>query len=304
MHSQRKPIMKSKFFFEGTLEVPSMDPLLVEKKPRVIPPEEYDRVICQHSQLVFRIALRLERRGFATHWGQVEDLFQEGMIALMKAVKAYNPFREDGTYKGAKFTSYACACIYRHLNRMVLEGGLIATPSNSHEANEDELNEKFNKAVALAYKKAQDVKSLSSKKSDKDELATFLEAPQEPDQLEYEENIQKLREALDKLHTRHKEVLSRRFGLDREEETLLVIGEFLGVSKERARQLESAALNKLKNWLLEGIDEVNGDVKSRGRVSRSKIFDPVSRVPHPIDRTAKNVAPEPQEEMTEREGRG
>lgn len=46
---------------------------------------------------------------------------------------------------------------------------------------------------------------------------------------------------------REREIISRRFGLYDRKETLEQIGELLGITRERVRQLEKAILNKLKN---------------------------------------------------------
>ena len=45
---------------------------------------------------------------------------------------------------------------------------------------------------------------------------------------------------------REREIITRRFGLDGKTETLEQIGEFLGITRERVRQLEKAILIRLK----------------------------------------------------------
>jgi RNA polymerase nonessential primary-like sigma factor len=50
------------------------------------------------------------------------------------------------------------------------------------------------------------------------------------------------------LSSREQEVLARRYGLGRPEpETLQVISDHLGISRERVRQIEKGALRKLKS---------------------------------------------------------
>jgi DNA-directed RNA polymerase sigma subunit (sigma70/sigma32) len=56
----------------------------------------------------------------------------------------------------------------------------------------------------------------------------------------------RLIEALAALPERNSAVLSRRFGLDGPPRNLAAVRETLGVSLERARQLESAALFELR----------------------------------------------------------
>jgi RNA polymerase primary sigma factor len=58
---------------------------------------------------------------------------------------------------------------------------------------------------------------------------------------------ERLQSALDELHPRERQVLRLHFGLDRgHERTLSEVGEVLGVSRERIRQIEVEALDKLR----------------------------------------------------------
>lgn len=59
---------------------------------------------------------------------------------------------------------------------------------------------------------------------------------------------QDLEKVLDSLNPREKQVVRWRFGLeDGRMKTLQEIGELMGVSRERIRQIESCAFRKLKN---------------------------------------------------------
>lgn len=59
---------------------------------------------------------------------------------------------------------------------------------------------------------------------------------------------QDLAKVLDSLNPREKQVVKWRFGIeDGRMKTLQEIGELMGVSRERVRQIESCAFRKLKN---------------------------------------------------------
>lgn len=55
---------------------------------------------------------------------------------------------------------------------------------------------------------------------------------------------------------REREIISRRFGLNDRKETLEQIGELLGITRERVRQLEKAILIRLKAAAEEGIEDI------------------------------------------------
>ena len=62
--------------------------------------------------------------------------------------------------------------------------------------------------------------------------------------LEIETLVQDILTSIEK--EREREIISRRFGLFDRKETLEQIGELLGITRERVRQLEKAVLTKLK----------------------------------------------------------
>ena len=72
-----------------------------------------------------------------------------------------------------------------------------------------------------------------------------------PDQLAMTNNDNNiLYDCLDKLDNREKYIIEKRFALDCEKpETLEVIGEKFGVTRERIRQVETQAIRKLKYLL-------------------------------------------------------
>ena len=68
------------------------------------------------------------------------------------------------------------------------------------------------------------------------------------DELIHEAGIERVRQALDELEDKEREVMTLRFGLDRDGEprTLQEVGDTLGLSRERIRQIEARAKDKLR----------------------------------------------------------
>jgi RNA polymerase primary sigma factor len=73
------------------------------------------------------------------------------------------------------------------------------------------------------------------------------DSPQADDELARRRLTEHTRELLDSLPPREREVLMRRYGLEGDEdETLEEIGQSFSVSRERIRQIEAKALEKLR----------------------------------------------------------
>src|SRR5665811_1026531 len=80
----------------------------------------------------------------------------------------------------------------------------------------------------------------------------------QPDELDVWTSVKNILNTIDR--DREREIISRRFGLYDRKETLEQIGELLGITRERVRQLEKAILSRLKAQAdgndLPSIDEV------------------------------------------------
>ena len=93
-----------------------------------------------------------------------------------------------------------------------------------------------------------------------------------------EENIKKILNTIDR--EREREIISRRFGLFERRETLEQIGELLGITRERVRQLEKAVLAKLRAAAskneLPGIETIEqkfiATLKETGNIARVTDF--------------------------------
>ncbi len=197
------------------------------------------------------------------------DLINEGNIGLIQAAKKFDPG------KNVKFITYAvwwirqailhalsehgatfrlpqkqANVLYRlERSRQALGRELERTPSEQELADEVQMDVE---QVRLLLASNQNTLSLNEP-IDEDGEAEFgdlLEQyviPDTDEQLLQESFEETLREALATLSEKEREILTLRFGLgDDTPRTLREIGEALGISRERVRQIENQALTKLR----------------------------------------------------------
>ena len=218
------------------------------------------------SNLRFVVSFSKKYRG----WGlSFQDLINEGNIGLMEAAKRFDP------EKGVKFITYAVWWIRQAIIHALSEqGGPFRIPQkqanllyNIHKTIAamtpilervptvgevaEELDVPRENVEVLMQAETEDLplESLSDDDSDfqlLDKIEQFTMPP--VDQNLMEESFKNLLAGmLRDLDAKERQVLILRFGLDAHEpHTLKEVGEKLGLSRERIRQIETQALRKLK----------------------------------------------------------
>jgi len=234
-------------------------------------PEAREHMIRSNLRLVVSIAKRYTGRGLP-----LQDLIEEGNIGLLKAVENFDP------EQGARFSTYGAWWIKQAISRALINAvqpihipaymvELIARWKRTSAELDKELGRppevgELAERMELPERKVQIIRKAvracqrptrASQQDDESEDAWSLpemlydERTTPPDRaaLDHEE-LMTIGKLLEAISDREATILRLRYGLDgREPMTLKEIGEEVGVTRERVRQLEIQALARLQKRL-------------------------------------------------------
>lgn len=203
-------------------------------------------------------------------WGvPLTDLIAAGNLGLIEAAKRFNPDKD------VKFISYAVWWIRQAIMQTIFQQtGAVRIPikeslfinkvKEAYERLKEKLGreptiEEISKETDTSPKKVKQALQIVRMplsldmpvKEDEDITLLDLMSKKGTDDVEkevVEDELHKQLESLMKvLDEREKEIIKHRFGLEGEEpKTLNEVGDILGISRERVRQLENRALKKLR----------------------------------------------------------
>ena len=226
-----------------------------------------DRMVRANLRLVVNIA-----RGYTGKGLSLPDLIEEGNLGLLRAVEGFDPAM------GTRFSTYASYWIKQSIKRALINSAktiripayMVELLSKWRRANArltEELGrtptpEEIARVLGLPKKKLPIIKKAiriynSTPQTDQAEAGWSLgemvmdERMKSPeDELVEHDVLKHVMEMLDTMDHREATVLRMRFGLhDTEPHTLKEIGEELGLTRERVRQIETEALGKLGDGL-------------------------------------------------------
>ncbi|MGL4325268.1 MAG: RNA polymerase factor sigma-32 [Beijerinckiaceae bacterium] len=234
------------------------------------------QITAAHMRLAISIAARFRHYGLP-----ISDLVQEGHIGLMEAAARFEPERD------VRFSTYASWWIRASIQEYVLRNWSIVRGGTSSaqkslffnlrrlkaqlgrefpDDNQRELTARISETLGVSVKDVQTMDarfsapdtSMNAPISDEDGSASFGDlipdtAPRPDDVVEESMDGSRrkawLAAALRALSDRELHILRQR-RLIEDPATLEAIGADMGISKERVRQLESRALDKLKRALV------------------------------------------------------
>ena len=201
-------------------------------------------------RLVAHMAKRFRDRGIS-----YSDLIQEGFCGLLEAIDRFDVTHES------KLATYATWWIRQAMQRAVASGAYPVRLSPRHlrqlAENQDEISDDSGSVSSELIQKihAATRPAISLDwSSDRDNGFSLLQTMSDSESdvaedLDMSETISKLVGAL---RPREQEVLSLRFGLGGKSRlSLSQVGKVLAVSKERVRQIQDRALEKLRVFAVE-----------------------------------------------------
>jgi RNA polymerase primary sigma factor len=223
-----------------------------------------DELVLANQRLVVHIAGKYVNRGLP-----FLELVQEGNLGLMRAVDKFDYRR------GYKFSTYGTWWIRHAISRAIAnqsrtirlpvhirdEIRRLVSESQRHvmEFGREPTTEELAQRLKIPVERVVEVMEASRKtlrwelpvgEDGETELGTLIsdkEAPSPFDEVSSKGQWERIMKAMETLREREMEVVKRRFGLDGQiPQTLEQVGQELGITRERVRQIQAQAIRKIQ----------------------------------------------------------
>ena len=202
-------------------------------------------------------------RTYRDHGVEYEDLVQEGTIGLMRAIERFNPNRK------VQFPAYARWWIHQAFIQALIDmQSIVKIPANQvnlykkvrksieryeqehgYEPSSTEIEIEEDLApenIEFLSNLPDRLHELTTRSNDWDELPSSDSAD---DLLMKESQTHYINAILGKLKKREADILRKVYGIGQKSETLSDIGERMGLTRERVRQIAEKAVRKLRELL-------------------------------------------------------
>lgn len=234
------------------------------------------RLTCANLRFVVKVAYEYRAYGL-----KLIDLIQEGNIGLMMAIRKFDPSRN------IRLISYAVWWIRAYMHNYIMNSWSLVKIGTTQAqkklffklrqtrdaikqlANSDQHNDDTTEIAKQLNVSCKAVEEMSARMSGRDSSLDMTLSPdsdtshienladqrcdQEQSLITFESNRlrnQSIQMALSALNEREQHIITKRL-LDEDSMTLQQLADHYGISKERVRQLEKRALEKLKDQLNE-----------------------------------------------------
>lgn len=208
-----------------------------------------DRCVRKNQGLVWQCAHRMIKKGRNAGL-EKEDLIQEGILGMMRAIQKFTPDKHVG------FSTYAYFWIYQAMSRAIGNNGLIRVPvcrTDGRKEVRPGLREAAQNAQHIARLDAELVGSFQNNAAAT--LYDILEDVEAVDPefvLSMREDLERLGHVLAFLEPREARILRLRY---HDNLTLEEVGQAIGRTRERVRQIEVTAIRKLREEM--DLEDVN-----------------------------------------------
>lgn len=233
--------------------------------------EAKNKIIVSNLRLVVNIAKSFINKGLG-----FIDLISEGNIGLINAIDKFD------IEKGFRFSTYAVWWIRQSISRAVIDKGReIRIPSYKYDilskinffiskylseyqkypnvdeiSNELDINKEKIEKVLIEF---QDLISLNASIGNEiilEDVISNSDRDQTEDEIIDDMIREKVKDKLNSLKEREKDIVSLRYGINGDgPKTLEEVGQIYGVTRERVRQIEKRALKKLKLELQDELED-------------------------------------------------